>query len=60
MTDPDALFAALKPFPPRLPHVGHEANAMPPWLDPELTKLHLSAVSSWRSFPLTHGRPWKI
>ena len=44
VTDPDALFGALKPFLPRLRRVGHEAGALSPWLHPELKKLGLPAV----------------
>ena len=44
VTDPDALFAVLKPFLPRLRRVGHEAGSLSPWLHPELKKLGLPAV----------------
>ncbi|WP_292374448.1 IS110 family transposase [Mesorhizobium sp.] len=44
VTDPDTLFAVLKPFLPRLRRVGHEAGSLSPWLHPELKKLGLPAV----------------
>ncbi|RWE35895.1 IS110 family transposase [Mesorhizobium sp.] len=44
VTDPDALFAVLKPFLPRMRRVGHEAGSLSPWLHPELKKLGLPAV----------------
>lgn len=44
VTDPDALFAVLKPFLPRLRRVGHEAGSLSPWLHPELKKLGLPTV----------------
>ncbi|MET3524144.1 IS110 family transposase [Mesorhizobium abyssinicae] len=44
VTDPDALFAVLKPFLPRLRRVGHEAGSLSPWLHPELKKLGLPAI----------------
>ena len=44
MTDPEALFAVLKPFLARLRRVGHEAGSLSPWLHPELKKLGLPAI----------------
>ncbi|WP_352609432.1 IS110 family transposase [Mesorhizobium opportunistum] len=44
VTDPEALFAVLKPFLARLRRVGHEAGSLSPWLHPELLKLGLPAV----------------
>lgn len=43
-TEPEALFAALKPFVARLRRVGHEAGSLSPWLHPELLKLGLPAI----------------
>lgn len=44
ITDPEALFATLKPFLGRLRRVGHEAGSLSPWLHPELLKLGLPAT----------------
>lgn len=38
MTDPEALFAVLKPFLARLRRVGQEAGSLSSWLHPELKK----------------------
>lgn len=43
-TEPDAVFAALKPFLGRLRRVGHEAGSLSPWLHPGLLNLGLPAV----------------
>src|SRR5690606_25297866 len=43
-TEPEALFAALKPFVARLRRVGHEAGSLSPWLHPELLKLGLPVI----------------
>ncbi len=43
-TEPDALFAVLKPFVTRLRRVGLEAGSLSPWLHPELLKLGLPAT----------------
>lgn len=44
VTGPDALFAALKSFLPRLRRLDHEAVALSPQLHPKLKKLGLPAV----------------
>lgn len=43
-SEPEALFAVLKPFLARLRRVGHEAGSLSPWLHPELLKLGLPAI----------------
>jgi len=43
-TEPEALFAVLKPFVARLRRVGHEAGSLSPWLHPELLKLGLPVI----------------
>ncbi|GLK65037.1 hypothetical protein GCM10017635_25080 [Paracoccus kondratievae] len=43
-TEPEALFAVLKPFVARLRRVGLEAGSLSPWLHPELLKLGLPAT----------------
>ncbi len=42
-TDPEAIVQVLKPFLPKLRHVGHEAGSLSPWLHPELAALGLPA-----------------
>ncbi|RWO37558.1 MAG: IS110 family transposase, partial [Mesorhizobium sp.] len=44
VTDPEALFAVLKPFLARQRRVGHEAGSLSPWLHPELKKLGLPVI----------------
>ena len=43
-SEPEALFAVLKPFVTRLRRVGHEAGSLSPWLHPELKKLGLPVI----------------
>jgi transposase len=43
-SEPEAVFAALKPFVSRLRRVGHEAGSLSPWLHPELLKLGLPVI----------------
>ena len=43
-SEPEALFAVLKPFVARLRRVGHEAGSLSPWLHPELLKLGLPVI----------------
>jgi transposase len=43
-TDPDALFAALKRYLPRLRRVGHEAGSLSPWLQVELKRRGIPAI----------------
>ena len=43
-TDPDAIFAALKPYAAKLRRVGHEAGSLSPWLQVELKQRGLPAI----------------
>jgi transposase len=43
-TDPDAIFAALRPYAERLRRVGHEAGSFSPWLQVELQQRGLPMV----------------
>lgn len=38
-TEPELLFAVLKPFVARLRRIGHEGGSLSPWLHPEMLKL---------------------
>ena len=44
LTDPQAIFQALAKFSKSLRRVGHEAGALSPWLQPQLTSLGLPAT----------------
>jgi transposase len=44
VTDPDAIFAALKPYVAKLRRVGHEAGSLSPWLQVELKQRGLPAI----------------
>lgn len=43
-TDPDAIFAALRPYAERLRRVGHEAGSFSPWLQVELQQRGMPMV----------------
>jgi len=43
-TDPEAIADALSPYARPLKRVGHEAGALSPWLQAELTRLGLPAI----------------